>query len=220
MDLDLLVVIFNHFAIFVAAVSGATAGMKKKVDFFGVSVLAFATACSGGLLRDILIGDLPPDNIKSCLPLVVSLGGGLFAFVCFPYLQGFLQRPVLWFDALGLGLFTALGANKAILYDITPIWAVVLGVITGIGGGVVRDIMLARIPLVLHAEIYATASLVGGAIIVAGHYIPWVQPVYSMVFGAGVCILLRCLALQYNWNIPAIPSISNRYKVSVRRKKE
>ena len=219
-DLDTLVAVFNYFAIFVAAISGAAAGMKKKVDFFGVSVLAFATACSGGILRDLLIGDLPPDNIKSSLPLVVALSGGFLAFVFFPYLQGFLQRPVLWFDAMGLGLFTALGANKALAFGISPIWSVVLGVITGIGGGVVRDIMLARIPLVLHAEIYATASLVGGAIIVAGHYIDWVQPMYSMIFGAAVCILLRCLALHYNWNIPAIPPISSRYKVSERRRKE
>lgn len=220
MELDTIVAIFNYFAIFVAAISGATAGMKKKVDLFGVSVLAFVTACSGGILRDLLIGDLPPDNIKSSLPLAVSLAGGFFAFVFFPYVQGFLQRPVLWFDALGLGLFTALGANKAIAFDISPVWAVLLGVITGIGGGVARDIMLARIPLVLHAEIYATASLVGGAVIVGGHYIPWIRPEYAMVLGAAICILLRCLALHYNWNIPAIPSISSRYKTSERIEKK
>lgn len=106
------------------------------------------------------------------------------------------------FDAFGLGLFTVIGAEKAMAFGIGPLWSVLLGMITAIGGGMVRDILIARVPQVLLGEIYATASILGGAIAVAGHVWPIIPPQYSMVLGAAVCIILRCLTIKYHWEIP------------------
>lgn len=191
----------NLLAIFVAAMSGATAGIQKDADIFGVITLAFATACSGGILRDILIGDLPPDNIKSAAPLIASFIGGGLAFCLSPRIRDSFQRPVQIFDAIGLGLFTALGADKALACGVIPVWAVLLGVVTGVGGGVVRDILLARTPTILLSEIYAAASLAGGTIIVLCSEFALMPRGWAMLWGAAVCVALRCLAIRYRWNI-------------------
>ncbi len=196
-----LVDILNYLAMFVAATSGASAGIKKNADAFGIGVLAIATACAGGLCRDVLMGDLPPDNVKSWMPLASSLSGGFFAFFFYPHLRWFLKHPVQITDAFGLALFTALGADKALAFGITPIWAVLMGVITGIGGGVVRDMLLANTPTILHSEIYATASLAGGAIIVLCRHLSIIDRSWAMIIGAAVCATIRCLAIKYRWNI-------------------
>lgn len=195
----------NYCAMFVAAVSGATAGIKARVDIFGVAVIAFVTACSGGIARDILLGDLPPENIRSVWPLAMALAGGAVTAIFFRYLQWFLNNPVQVFDAFGLGLFTVIGSVKALAFSITPVWAVLLGVVTGIGGGMVRDILLGRAPNVLHREIYATASIAGSVIVVGGYHLSWLSLDWLMIVGAGACITLRCLALRYNWHIATIP---------------
>ena len=208
---DGLVNVLNLAAIFVAAVSGASAGIKKNADAFGICVLAFATACSGGIARDVLIGDLPPDNIKSWLPLASSFVGGSLAFFFFPHLQWFLRHPVQVSDAFGLGLFTALGVDKALAFGITPVWAILMGVVTGVGGGVARDMLLARTPTILLSEIYATASLAGGAIMVLCNHFRLVDRNWAMLAGATVCIVLRCLAIRYNWNIKLMAD-SGRFK--------
>lgn len=202
----LLLDIFNYIGIFVFAISGAVAGIKKRADLFGVTVLAFAASCCGGILRDLLIGAVPPENIRSWEPLAVSFAAGVFTFFFFPLLVKRLNNPVQVFDAFGLGLFTVLGADKALLYGITPVWAMLLGVITGVGGGMLRDMLLARVPTVLRTEIYATASMAGAAIMVGGRLWPVVAPEYSMILGAVVCITLRCLALRYKWQIPVAPA--------------
>lgn len=196
-----LVDILNYLAMFVAAISGAVAGIKKNADPFGVCVLAFAAACFGGISRDILLGDLPPDNIKSCMPLAMSFAGGCAALFWSRHLQWFLRHPVQIFDAFALGLFTALGTDKALACGITPIWGILLGTVTGVGGGMIRDILLARTPTILLSEIYATASIAGGAIIVLCRYFSLVDRQWAMILGAVVCTTLRCLAIRYRWNL-------------------
>lgn len=203
-ELEGLLEILTYCAIFVSAISGAAAGIRERADIFGVAVLGFVTACSGGIIRDLLIGDVPPANIRSWLPLGVSLLGSAVAIARHRYLQWFLRNPVQVFDAFGLGLFTVLGTTKAMAYGIIPIWAVLLGVITGVGGGMARDILLARPPSVLHKEIYATCSLAGGAVVVAGSRLDMVGQEYAVLAGAALCIALRCVALRYNWNMTAV----------------
>ena len=207
---ELLLAVFNYAGIFVFAISGAVAGIKRRADMFGVAVLAFAAACCGGIVRDVLIGALPPENILSWQPLAVSFAAAVTTMVLYPLLAEKLSNPVQVFDAFGLGLFTVIGAEKALLFGIGPLWAMLLGVITAIGGGMVRDILLARVPGVLRTEIYATASLAGAVIAVGGRLWPVVPPSYSMILGAVVCTTLRCLAIKYKWQVPVLP----RYKPS------
>lgn len=205
-DLVRLVDILNYIAIFVSAISGSAAGIKSRADLFGIPVIAFVTACSGGILRDLLIGDLPPENIRSSIPILVTLAASVITSLCIKQLKWFLSNPIQVFDAFGLGLFTAIGVNKALYFNITPIWAILLGVITGVGGGVVRDILLGRIPSILHREIYATCSLAGGVFMVAGWYLEILPRGVLMVAGAAICIAMRCLALHYDWNISLTPT--------------
>ena len=201
-----LVDVLNYCAIFVSAISGSAAAIKSRADVFGIPVLAFATACSGGILRDLFIGDLPPENIRSSIPVLVTLAASMVTSLCIKQLKWFLTNPIQVFDAFGLGLFTAIGVNKALYYNITPVWAVLLGVITGVGGGMVRDILLGRVPSILHREIYATCSLAGGVFMVAGWYLKLMPHSFLMVSGAAICITMRCLALRYNWNVSVTPT--------------
>lgn len=195
---------FNLFGVFAFAISGAAAGMRKRADLFGIAVLAFAASCCGGILRDLLIGALPPENILSIQPIITSLVAAAVTVLFYPRLAVRFTNPVLVFDAFGLGVFTVAGAEKALLYGIGPLWAVLLGMLTAIGGGVVRDILLSQVPQVLRTELYATASIAGGAIAVAGQIWPIIPTSYTMTLGAVVCILLRWLAIKYSWKVPVL----------------
>ena len=205
-SIESLLEIFNYLGLFVFAISGAAAGMRKQVDLFGVALLAFSAACVGGIIRDVLIGALPPANIMSWEPLATSLLATMATVFFYSHLAEKLNNPVLVFDAIGLGLFTVAGTEKAIAYGVGPVWAVLLGMITGVGGGIVRDILLAEVPQVLDGEIYATAAIAGGSIAVLGYVWPVLPPQYTMVIGAAVCIVLRCLTIKYHWSIP-VPHI-------------
>lgn len=198
---EILLIVFNYLGLFVFAISGAVAGMRKNVDIFGLALLAFAAACCGGILRDMLIGDLPPDNITAWQPLATCLLAVVITMLFFSQVEGWLKNPVQIFDAIGLGLFTIIGVEKAFLFGIGPVGAIILGMLTALGGGVVRDILLARLPSVLRGEIYAIAAFIGASIAVAGHIWP-VFPVHvSMTVGATVCIVLRCLTIKYHWEV-------------------
>ena len=208
-DPEFLLSVYNYLGIFVFAISGAVAGIRRRADLFGIAVLAFAASCCGGIMRDLLIGAVPPENIRSWQPLAVSFAAAVATMFFYPIFSKKLSNPVQVFDAFGLGLFTVIGAEKALFFGICPVWAVLLGVITGIGGGMVRDILLAKVPGVLRTEIYATASLVGAVIAVAGREWPIVPPAYSMILGAAVCIIMRCLAIRYQWQVPTLPRSRN-----------
>ena len=199
---ELLISLFNYLGVFAFGISGAVAALRRRVDLFGAVVLGFVAACSGGILRDILIGALPPDNIRSWVPLAVSSASALFTLVFYQTITRRLQNPVQIFDALGLGLFAVLGAEKALVYGIGAVWAIILGAVTSIGGGMMRDILLARVPTVLRAEIYATAALAGAAIFVAGKELALWPDAYGIVIGAGSCTLIRLLALYRKWQLP------------------
>ena len=205
----LLLDIFNYLGLFAFAISGAAAGMRKQADLFGIALLAFSAACVGGIIRDVLIGALPPANIMSWEPLATSLLATGVTVFFYSYLTGKMNNPVQVFDAIGLGLFTVVGAEKAIAYGVGPVWAVLLGMITAVGGGIVRDILLAEVPQVLGGEIYATAAIAGGSIAVMGYVWPVLPPQYTMLLGAAVCIILRCLTIKYHWSIP-VPHIKRR----------
>jgi uncharacterized membrane protein YeiH len=185
---------------FVFALSGGMAGVKRQLDLFGVLVLSFAAANTGGIVRDVLIGAVPPAAIRDSRYLGVSLLAGLLTFY-FPRAVKQRWNPVLVFDAAGLALFAVSGAHKALLYGLNPMMATLLGMVTGIGGGMARDILLTEIPTVLRAELYAVAALLGAAIVVGAHVLQLPSGPAALI-GAAVCFGVRVLAMKYGWRLP------------------
>lgn len=185
---------------FVFALSGAMAGVKRKLDLFGVLVLSFVAANTGGIIRDVLIGAVPPGAIIDWHYLGVALVAGLITFF-FP--AAIIQRwnPVLLFDAAGLSMFAVSGAHKALVYGLHPVMATLLGMLTGIGGGMARDILLAEIPTVLRSDLYAVAALVGAAIVVIANTLQLPAGLAALV-GAALCFGLRVLAIRGGWQLP------------------
>jgi len=185
---------------FVFALSGGMAGVKRKLDLFGVLVLSFAAANTGGITRDVIIGAIPPSALNDSRYLGVSLLAGIITF-WFPSAVRQRWNPVLVFDAAGLALFAVSGANKALLYGLNPVMATLLGMVTGIGGGMARDILLTEIPTVLRAELYAVAALLGAATVVIAHVLQLSSEAAALA-GAALCFGLRVLAMKYNWHLP------------------
>lgn len=185
---------------FVFALSGAMAGVRHKLDLFGVLVLSFAAANTGGITRDILIGAVPPGAISDWHYLGVSLVAGLLTFY-FPSVIAQRWNPVLLFDAAGLALFAVSGAHKALAYGLNPIMATLLGMLTGIGGGMARDVLLAEIPTVLRSDLYAVAALAGAAIVVIASLLQLPSGAAALV-GAALCFGLRVLAIRKGWQLP------------------
>jgi uncharacterized membrane protein YeiH len=185
---------------FVFALSGAMAGVKHRLDVFGVLVLSFAAANTGGITRDVLIGAVPPGAISDWHYLAVSLLAGIVTF-CFPSRVDRQWNPVLFFDAAGLALFAVTGASKALTHGLNPVMSTLLGMLTGIGGGIARDLLLAQVPMVLRADLYAVAALSGAAVVVVAHVLQLPAEAAALV-GAGLCFGLRVLAIRHRWRLP------------------
>lgn len=185
---------------FVFALSGGVTAVKRRLDVFGVLVLAFAVGNAGGMTRDLLIGAVPPAAMKEWSYLAVSVAAGLVTFFWTPILDR-VWRSVLVFDAAGLALFAVVGTQKALAYGLDPIMAALLGMVTGIGGGMIRDVLVTEIPVVLRAELYAVAALAGAAVVAVGHVLHFpTAPV--VIAGAILCFGLRLGAMRYGWHLP------------------
>ncbi|HEV8000617.1 MAG TPA: trimeric intracellular cation channel family protein [Planctomycetaceae bacterium] len=198
--MNTLLSVLDFGGTFVFAISGATAGVRRRLDLFGVLVLSFVAANSGGITRDLLIGATPPVAIEDWRYAAVSLLAGALVFYGYDFV-GRLQNPVLIFDAAGLALFAVAGADKALTYGLQPAPAAFLGMLTGIGGGMARDVLLAEVPIVLRAELYAVAGLAGATVVVLGDrlHVPFVL---SAVAGALLCFGLRVMAVRRGWHLP------------------
>jgi len=195
-----LLVAFDLGGTFVFALSGATAGVKHRLDLFGVLVLSFAAGNSGGIARDVMIGANPPAAISDWRYVAVSMLAGLVTF----YWYGIINRlssPVLVFDAAGLALFAVSGAGKALAFHAGPVAATLLGMLTGIGGGMMRDILVREIPTVLRTELYAVAALAGAIVVVVGRMLHVPASVAAIV-GAILCFALRFVAMRHGWQLP------------------
>ena len=184
----------------VFAISGAAAGVKHRLDMFGVCVLAFVAANAGGIARDVLIGAVPPAAIDNWSYVGASLIAAVATFLWHPGMTR-VQGIVLLFDALGLATFAVAGTQKALAYDVHPVGAALLGMLTGIGGGMVRDVLVREIPVVLRADFYAVAALAGAAVVVAGHLLHW-PAVPTAAAGAAVCFFMRLAAVRRGWSLP------------------
>jgi len=188
---------------FVFALSGAVAGVRERLDLFGVLVLSFAAASAGGIMRDLLIGAVPPAAISDWRYLAVSLLAGLLVFFSYPISERLrnLRNHVLIFDAAGLALFAVAGTQKALGYRLNPVMAALLGVLTGIGGGMLRDVLVSQVPTVLRAELYAVAALAGAIVVVMGHVLN-VPPTATAIAGAALCFGIRLVAIRRGWHLP------------------
>ena len=185
---------------FAFAVSGASAGVKRELDLFGVLLLSFAAAAAGGIARDMLIGAIPPAALSDWRYLVTALVAGALTFWCTPLVDR-LRNPVQMFDAVGLSLFAVAGAQKALAYGLSPMMAALLGMLTGIGGGMVRDVLLAGVPSVLRSELYAMAALAGAVIVVSADALQ-LNAALAALLGAATCFVVRLAAIRYRIRLP------------------
>lgn len=190
---------------FVFALSGAFTAVKHRLDLFGVLVLSLVAATFGGVSRDLLIGAVPPAALVDWRYIVVPVLAGLTVF--FTYSETMrLYTAVLILDGAGLALFAVSGALKALAFGLSPLAAILLGALTGVGGGVARYVLVAEIPTVLLADLYAVPALVGASVVVLGKMMQFpTGPV--AVIGGGMCFGLRFMAIRYGWHLPrASPS--------------
>lgn len=198
--LQTLVLILDLGGTFAFALSGAMAGIRRRLDIFGILVLSFGTATFGGITRDLLIGAVPPAALVDWRYLAVSLAAGLLCFFWSPLIEK-LRNPVRMLDAAGLALFAVAGTEKALAFGLSPVMAALLGMLTGIGGGVARDVLLAEIPAVLRSDLYAVAALAGAAVVVGGSLLH--LPIIITALGGGlVCFGLRMMAIRRGWHLP------------------
>jgi uncharacterized membrane protein YeiH len=193
--------ILDLLGTFVFALSGAVAARQKHLDIFGVFSLAFSVACGGGIIRDLCLGDIPPSGLTNWLYMVMVLAATIIT-IRFYHWVAILSQPVLVFDALGLSVFAVTGCRKAIAYGLNYNAAVLLGIVTAVGGGVIRDILLNRIPVILTKEIYASAAMVGAMIVVGGDYLHYSKEIVAVV-AIMFCFVLRFLSLHFHLNLPS-----------------
>jgi uncharacterized membrane protein YeiH len=194
-----LLLVLNLAGTFVFGLSGGLAAVRARLDIFGVVVLATIVGLAGGITRDLLIG-VPPETIRDWRYLVAAGAAGLVTFVAHPAVAR-LERPVLVLDAAGLALFCVTGAATALDHRVPALEAVVLGAITGVGGGALRDVLLRQIPVVLRSGLYAIPALIGAAVVVIAaesntHNLIW------PIVGAAVCFAIRIAGIFYDLNVP------------------
>ena len=200
---DVLLVVFDLTGTLVFALEGALRAIRSELDFLGVLVLAFVTAVGGGIIRDLLIGAAPPAAIRDWRYFGIAILGATAVTFFYQWVQAIPDRLIVTLDAAGLALFAVAGVEKALDYDMHPLMAVVMGGITGVGGGTVRDLLLAQVPSVLRKDVYASAALAGGVVMVVLLKVK-VPRAVAMTAGGGACFLLRMVAVAQNWNLPRL----------------
>ncbi len=196
----ILLLVLDLGGTFVFAISGAAAAVKHRLDIFGVMVLSFAAGNAGGITRDLLIGAVPPAAIADWTYVGVSLLAGFLTFFGYSVIAR-LTNPVLWFDAAGLAFFAVAGTQKALVHGLNPAMAALLGMLTGIGGGMLRDVLVNEIPTVLRADLYALAAL-GCSVVVAMGQVLHIQPLVTTILGGTLCFGLRFMAIRHGWHLP------------------
>lgn len=189
---------------FAFALNGALTAVKvAKLDVVGVVTLGMVTALGGGIIRDILIDSLPPATFSDWRYLLVAALGSLIAFA-FSRSLSRLNAPILLLDAAGLSLFAVTGASKAFDFGVGAAQAAILGTITGVGGGTMRDMLIARVPVILRSELYAIPALVAATVVVVTEK-TGVYGTVAAVVAAALCFTIRVVGLRYRLNAPGPP---------------
>jgi len=201
MPTDVLLLVLDLAGTFAFALNGAlTAVRRVRIDIVGVLTLATITAIGGGVLRDLLLGAVPPATFSDWRYLAVAAAGGLLAFFLSRRLDR-LALPIELLDAAGLALFAVTGALKALAYGLGPGQAIILGGVTAVGGGTIRDVLIRRVPDVLHRGLYATPALIGAAVVVAAQLVGW-EGAPVAIGAALLCFVIRTVALRYHLDAP------------------
>jgi uncharacterized membrane protein YeiH len=188
---------------FVFAVEGALAGIQGELDLLGLLVVSFVTALGGGTVRDLLIGAIPPNSIRDWRYGATAFAGGGAVFCFYQSFQHVPQQLLITLDAAGLALFAMAGAGKALEFGINPMIAVLMGVLTGVGGGTIRDVLMTQVPGILNTDIYASAALAGATVMVVGLALK-VPRTVAMTAGGVCCFVLRMVAVAKHWNLPKV----------------
>lgn len=200
---DTLLIVFDLVGTLVFALEGAMRAIRGDLDFLGLLVLAFVTAVGGGIIRDLLIGATPPAAIRDWRYLGIAILGAAAVSFFYQWVQAIPDQLIITLDAAGLALFAVAGVEKALDYQMHPVMAVVMGGITGVGGGTVRDLLLAQVPSVLRKDVYASAALAGGVVMVLLLKAKLPRAI-AMVGGGSACFLLRMVAVARHWNLPQL----------------
>lgn len=200
MTFETLMLVLNLVGTFAFAVSGAVMAVNHRLDIFGICVLSFVAGNFGGITRDLLIGAVPPAALTDWRYLLVSVLAGIITFFWYADVDR-LRSPVLLFDAAGLSLFAVAGTQKAIEFGLNSVMAALLGMLTGIGGGMTRDVLLAEIPQVLRSDLYAVAALAGASVVVIGDMLGIAYGI-SALAGTALCFGLRFMAIRHGWHLP------------------
>lgn len=184
------------------SIAGASAAMEKKLDIFGVFIIAFVTALGGGTLRDVLVGEVPirwlSDLSSGFIVLISTIATIFFKTVIKSY-----HKALLFFDSIGLGFFTVVGIQTGITLDLHPVGCIALGTMTACFGGVIRDISLSNIPLIFEKEIYATTSILGGVIFFVLMKMGAPKMLYEIICLVFI-VVFRLLSVKYHWQLPTI----------------
>ena len=202
---DRLLSVADIAGTFLFAIEGATAAVTGDLDLLGLMVLAFSTALAGGITRGLLIGAVPPQSLRDWRYPTVAFTGAAIVFFLHPLFENLPTQPLIVLDAAALALFAVAGTEKALKYKMHPFVAALLGTITAVGGGTIRDVFLAQIPNVLRADVYATAALIGSAVmIIARRWRMGDTP--SALLGGASCFLIRLVSVWRHWNLPHVPT--------------
>ena len=197
-----LILVLNLAGTFVFGLSGGLAAVRAHLDLLGVVVLSAVVGLAGGITRDVLIGT-PPATFRDWRYLAAAAAAGMVCFFAGRALER-AERSIMVFDALGLGLFSVTGATKALQFGLGPVPAILLGAITGVGGGMLRDVLLREIPTVLREGLYAIPALLGATVLVLAQHAGSKNPLFP-VLAAAVCIVVRLSAWRWGLNVPTSP---------------
>jgi len=200
-----LLLVLNLVGTFVFGLSGGMAGVRAQLDLFGAIVLAMVVGIAGGTIRDLLIGT-PPATFRDWRYLAVAASAGLVTSLAHPAIDR-LQRPIDALDAAGLALFSVTGAATALAHRLGVVDCVILGAITGIGGGMLRDILVREIPTVLRGGLYAIPALVGAGIVVSAYH-AGDHTLTFPILGALVCFSMRMAGLRYGLGLPVAANVA------------
>jgi uncharacterized membrane protein YeiH len=200
--MELIISHINVMGSFVFAISGALVALRNKLDPFGVLIVAFITAVGGGTIRDMLLADRDVFWLFDTNILYAVIAGAAIAMVLKNKLQ-FFKKPIFFYDAIGLGLFTITGVQIGLDYHLNSIICILLGTMTGVFGGVIRDIIVNEIPVVFQKEIYATASILGGGLYLLLVHFEIPNP-YVQIIPITSIIITRVIAATYNISLPNI----------------
>lgn len=197
---DVFILLFDYLGTFAFAVSGALAAAEKKLDLFGAVFLGFVTAIGGGTTRDMMIGNTPVSWLQDPVYFYVIVAAVALTFLFTKTILSF-PKALFFFDTIGISVFTIIGIQKGLHSGIHPPLAVMMGILTAVMGGIIRDVLCNEIPLIFHREIYATACFAGGVFFVFFVFMNMPEPFTALV-AAGVIFTIRSLSVRKGWALP------------------